>query len=331
MLSVARAVGALGLAHNPEPTWRHGSWFLYNIPVILALLAYNFWADKMIITETPSGRAIELIGHVRVQATRADITARKGIYYEASKLSILYGDALVKGPDYTISSDTLRYIPRPEYLYLSGRAFLDDRYRTIASKTIEVIGDSSVARGEVAIYVKDKDVRIYGDTGYYDLKEKKGHLVGNPRAVIMRQDTMVIRGDVFYMVKDTIWAAGNVTVQSEGTMAWGDTLSAFEQDTTGSGSDSTRPKTEIATLTGACRVQWETGWATSDTVMMTSLDGNVQQMDFVSNAVVHREEGGTLIQVAGARVIAVFDDAGEVSDVYAENLTSGFYMEKKGE
>lgn len=297
--------------------------------VILVILAYNFWADKMIITETPSGRAIELIGRVRVQATKANIIARRGIYYEASKLSILYGDALIKGPDYTISSDTLRYIPRPEYLYLSGRAFLDDRYRTIGSKTIEVIGDSSVARGAVEIYIKDKDVRIYGDTGYYDLKEKKGHLVGSPRAVILRQDTMVIRGDVFYMVKDTIWATGNVTVQSERTVAWGDTLSAFEQDTSELASDSARPKTEIATLTGACRVQWETGWATSDTVKMTSVDGKVKTMDFISNATVHREEGGTLIQVAGAKVIAIFDEEGEVSDVFAERLTSGFYREKR--
>ncbi|MEO0248506.1 MAG: hypothetical protein ABIN58_02960 [candidate division WOR-3 bacterium] len=299
--------------------------------MILALLAYNFWADKMIITETPSGRAIELIGRVRVQATKADITAKMGIYYEASKLSILYGNALVKGPDYTISSDTLRYIPKPEYLYLSGKAFLEDRYRTIASKTIEVIGDSSVARGAVEIYVKEKDVRIYGDTGYYDLKEKKGHLVGSPRAVIQREDTMIIRGNVFYMIKDTIWAVGNVVVQSEGTMAWGDTLSAFEQDTTGAAADSTKPKTEIATLTGSCRVQWETGWATSDTVMMTSLNGKVRQMDFISNATVHREEAGTLIEVAGARVIAIFDDAGEVSDVYAERLTSGFYREKRAD
>jgi len=283
----------------------------------------------MIITETPSGRAIELIGRVRVQATKADITAKMGIYYEASKLSILYGNALVKGPDYTISSDTLRYIPNPEYLYLSGKALLDDRYRTIAARTIEVIGDSSVAKGAVEIYLKDKDVRIYGDTGYYDLNEKKGRLIGNPRAVIQRKDTMLIRGDVFYMVKDTIWAAGNVIVESGGTKAWGDTLSAFERDTTGPLADSARTKTEIATLTGACRVQWEGGWATADTVRMTSLDGKVRRMEFVSNAVVQREEGGTLIRVEGARVVAVFDDSGEVSDVYAERLTSGFYREKR--
>jgi lipopolysaccharide export system protein LptA len=292
--------------------------------VLLALLAYNFWADKMIITETPSGRAIELIGRVRVQATKADITARTGIYYEASKLSILYGNALVKGPDYTISSDTLRYIPKPEYLYLSGKAFLEDRYRTIASRTIEVIGDSSVARGAVEIYLKDKDVRIYGDTGYYDLKEKRGRLIGNPKALIQRRDTMLITGDTFYMLKDTVWAVGNVIVETAGTKAWGDTLSAFEQDTT-------TPKTEIATLVGACRVQWEGGWATSDTVRLISVDGKVRRMEFVSNAVVHREEGGAVIQVSAASVTALFEESGGISDVYAEHLSSGFYREKRRE
>lgn len=301
----------------------------YNIKVILALFAYNFWADKMIITETPSGRAIELIGRVRVQATKADITARMGIYYEVSKLSILYGNALVKGPDYTISSDTLRYIPKPEYLYLSGRAFLEDRYRTISSKTIEVVGDSAVAKGAVDIYVKEKDVRIYGDTGYYDLKEKKGRLLGNPKAIIQRRDTIIILGDVFHMIKDTIWATGNVSVQGKGTRAWGDTLSAFERETTGIKGDSAAPKTEIATLAGTCRVEWDGGWARSDTVRLTSVDGRVRRMDFVSNATVHREEAGSIVEVSGAIVIAFFDEEGAVTDVLAERLTSGFYRERR--
>jgi len=317
--------------------------------MLALLVAYNFSANKMVILETESGRVIQLIGNVHVQGRRADITSRFGMYYEASKLSVLHGNAIVHGPDYTISSDTLRYIPNPEYLYLSGGAFIEDKYRTISSRNIEVIEDSSIARGDVQIYLKQKDILILGDTGYYNLTDKSGKLVGNPRAQINRKDTVVITADTFYMLRDTLWATGRVVVSSGRATAWGDTLSAFESDTAPRKTagpfsvanpdttrlpprDSTgkRPRLEQTVLTGICRVEWEGGWATSDTVVMTSVDGTVAEMDFISHAVVQRTEGSSFLAIEGNRVKALFKE-GEVSEVYADNLTSGLYQERKKE
>ncbi len=290
--------------------------------LLLALTSYNFTANKMIILQTGSGRAVQLIGNVRVKATKADISARYGMYYEVSGLSILHGDALVKGKDYTISSDTLRYIPEPEFLYLSGNAFLEDRYRTISSHNIEVIGDSSVARGDVEIYIKDKDVIIRGDTGYYNLEEKSGKLIGHPTAIINRTDTITISSDTFFMLKDTLWAVGQVNVVSKRATATGDTLITFE---TGSkAGDTTGPKIERTVLAGGCRVQWNNGWAVSDTVEMISKDGVVQEMVFISNATTYRKESSYALGLQGNRIRAIFKND-ELAEIFVDQLSSGVY------
>ncbi len=281
----------------------------------MILLAYTFSADKMVILNTPQGRAYELVGSVEVEDRGTKITAQWGIYYERSRLSVLSGDALVRGPDYTIRGDTVRYSPKT--LLVQGNAFLEDRYRTIKARKVLSVRDSAWATGGVEIFLKKKKITLFGDSGVYDLKEKSGQLVGEARALIARAETVRVEAALFRMVKDTLWAEGGVVARSASWEARGRRMAGVSEE----------GDTERITLADTCRVEWAEGWGEADTVRVLLVNGRVRRLQLVGSAKATRREGSARLTLKADAITLVMDEEGKLAWLESRGVKEGVYSE----
>ncbi len=284
----------------------------------MILLAYTFSAGKMVILNTPQGRAYELLGSVRVEDRGTVITARRGIYYEETELSLLFGDALVKGPDYEMSGDTIRYSPRE--LLVQGNARLEDRHRVITSERVYSVGDSAWASGRVEIYLKKKRITLLGDSGVYDLKEKSGKLLGPAEAVIAREETVRVQAWLFRMIKDTLWAEEGVRARSPSWEAEGKRMAGVSEE----------GDTERITHVDSCKITWAEGWGSADTVRVLLVRGRVRKLELAGSAWATRKEGEASLQLKADAITLIMDEEGRLRWLKARGAKEGVYSEGPG-
>ncbi|MEO0218458.1 MAG: hypothetical protein ABIL72_08035, partial [candidate division WOR-3 bacterium] len=91
----------------------------FKILIILLILSYfEFKADNMEITRTDKGYVYKLRGDVFIKTENYEIYSQIGTYYEDLGISELSGNVLVKGKDYFLKSNYLRYIQKNDELYL---------------------------------------------------------------------------------------------------------------------------------------------------------------------------------------------------------------------
>ena len=120
----------------------------------------------------------------RVVNKETNITSAIGYYYHQTNTAVFYGDVVLKSPESTIYTDSLRYNTNKEIAYFITKTTIIDK-------------DSNV---------------IITHSGYYDTKEEKAFLGNN--AIIKKGDAKVSAQSIDYNKKTKIAIAeGNVTYQ----------------------------------------------------------------------------------------------------------------------
>ncbi len=282
------------------------------------LLQFQFKADRMQVERYDGSFIYYLHGNVWLKTPNYEITANKGIYYERDSLAKLYGNITVRGKDYIMKSDYLEYRRGGEYISLIGKVFLEDSMRIIQAETIRVLGKLAKAKGNLYIFMKNRNIEVRGDSGYYDTNAKIGKVWSDTvHARVMRvQDTVDIRGSMMGVLREDIWITPLFGMQTSRHQARGD--SAYYR--------LTEDSLEVLSIVGEAWILWEGGEGSADTIVVWYKRGNIVKVEFLSSADVEYVSEGKIYSMKAFRIVAHFRED-KLKEVLSEELYEGIVSE----
>jgi len=180
-------------------------------------------AKEVEIVKFDTSRVWLLNGDVTITTENVNILAPRGIYYEDKEMGFLM-DTVVFSTDSTlIVSDTLWYQEEGRFRFVNF-ASVTQPGRFLGSHSMEVVGDSVYLSGPLFVSLYKNGAAFCGDTGIFDLKEHRGKIWENAGATLQRAESLHVNADTFYFFGDTLWAIGDVNVNTSKFEARGDTF-----------------------------------------------------------------------------------------------------------
>ncbi len=263
--------------------------------------------------KSEKGYVYKLKGNVFIRTENYEIYSASGIYYEDSGISELFGNVIVKGRDYFLKSDYLKYIQKYEELYLSGKVYLEDSIRIIKSSEISVKNNFARAKRDVFIYLKDKKILSEGDSANYDLNKKEGKIFKVKYIKIFRDiDTVEIKTNEVSMFKENLKLKPLISLKTLREFSKGDSLTyEVMQDST-----------EKVVIYNNAFILWENGQGSADTIFIYYKNSKIERAHFVNNADVQTKNQEDLIRVKSNLVNVEFFD-GKVQRVICNDLIEG--------
>ncbi len=259
-----------------------------------------------------------LVGDVWIRTQEYEITSGRGIYYESDSLAELFDDVFVRGPGYILRSDYLKYRTDGSYLLVRGDVYLEDSLRIIEAGWIEVVDDVARARDSVYVFLKNRNVVVWGDSAVYNINSGRGKVYGDIRIEILR-DTDTVRIDTRFLEFGPRNFRGIPLERliSRGEAARGDTLDYILN------ADST----ESAVIRGDAYVKWDGGEGYADTVEILYRDNVLLRAVFDGNArVMQRDSSRTIYIEAG--LVRVLFRGGSVYRVRSERIKRAYIREE---
>jgi lipopolysaccharide export system protein LptA len=164
------------------------------------------------------------------------LTSRLGFYDSRNQMAYFKQQVKLVNPGYTMESDTLQYHTASQTAYFKGPTVIQSDnnritcvkgyYNTksnLASFTnrATLFGETSVisadsffynrnsglgkAFGHIVLHDTTEDIRVYGQQGWYNEKQKIAHIYTEPMAEkLMDKDTMLLLADTFFYYGDTL-------------------------------------------------------------------------------------------------------------------------------
>jgi lipopolysaccharide export system protein LptA len=241
-----------------------------------------------------SGEVIYVLsGGVYIKTDEYDIKGSRGTYYEGSG-RVFLTDALIKSPNLTLNSKNLFYDRKANLLELKGNAYFEDNYRRISGNFIRAKGDSAWVFGKVDVLSKGRNLRILGDSAFYDGRNSYGWVKGNSRVIIPSRETLNVSSRTFVLHKDTTFGYGEVFISSPSVSARADT---FMADVRG---DTLRK----IFLFGNVSVTWKNGKGFANYSEISFENGEVSEVILVDSSKVEYAEGGGTVEVEGWKIRA---------------------------
>lgn len=272
----------------------------------------------MDIERGDSGYVYTLVGHVWVKTEEYEITAGRGKYYEQDSLSELWKDVVVRGRNYILKSDYLKYRSPDEYLLLEGKVFLEDSLRRIKSRWIEVIRKVARAKGDVYVFLKNRNVSVEGDSAIYNINSGVGTIWGDISIQILRDgDTVHIDTRMLHVEKENFTAIPLIKLTSSTEEASGDTLHYILN----------RDSTETAIIKGNAFVRWSDGEGKADTIEIIYRQNQILRAIFKGNAVVSRRDSTRYFYIEADRVDVWFS-SGRVQRVLSDFIRNAYIREE---
>ncbi|MEO0164270.1 MAG: hypothetical protein ABIL51_07380 [candidate division WOR-3 bacterium] len=280
--------------------------------MILLFAKFTFNAGSMKILF--SGETIYILSNgVYITTDEYEIKGSYGKYYENSG-KVFLNDASVKSSNLSLFAKSLFYNKYNKFLELKGNAYFEDNYRRISGDIIKSKGDSAWVFGNVDVLSKNRNLRVYGDSAFYDGKNAYGWVRGKSMAVIPSSDTLNIFASMFLLHRDTTFGYGDVVIKSASAEAKGDT---FVADVRG---DTLRK----VFLFGNVSIAWKNGKGYSKIAEMVFEGGELRNLVLRDSARVIYNEGGGTIEVEGG-IIRAKVERDSLKHIRVEKLERGVY------
>jgi hypothetical protein len=254
-----------------------------------------------------------LSGGIYIKTDEYDIRGSRGTYYEGSG-RVFLNDAIIKSSNLILNSKNLFYDRKTGLLELKNDARFEDNYRKISGNLIRAKGDSAWVFGNVDVLSKGRNLRILGDSAFYDGKNSYGWVKGKPKVVIPSKETLSVSSDMFVLNKDTTFGYGNVFISSPSVSAKADT---FIADVKG---DTLRK----IFLFGNVSVSWKNGKGSAKYSEISFENGEISEVLLVDSSRVEYREGEGTVEVEGWMIRAkVKGDT--LNYISVERLDRGIY------
>ncbi len=286
---------------------------------MIYLIAYfQFRAEHMTIDRMGDSFVYTLVGNVWIKTEEYEITSGRGIYYESDSLAELFDNVFVRGPGYVLKSGYLRYRTDGSYLLVKGDVYLEDSLRIIESGWIEVINDVARAKDSVYVFLKNRNVAVWGDSALYNINSGRGKVWGDIRIEILRDtDTVHIDTRFLQFGPRNFRAVPLERLISPREEARGDTLDYILN----------RDSTESAIIRGNAYVKWDGGEGYADTVEILYRNNVLLRAVFVGNARVMQRDSSRTIYIESDLVRVLFE-GGSVSRVFSEGIKKAYIREE---
>ncbi len=286
---------------------------------MIYLIAYfQFRAEHMTIDRMGDSFVYTLVGNVWIKTEEYEITSGRGIYYESDSLAELFDNVFVRGPGYVLKSGYLRYRTDGSYLFVKGDVYLEDSLRIIESGWIEVINDVARAKDSVYVFLKNRNVAVWGDSALYNINSGRGKVWGDIRIEILRDtDTVHIDTRFLQFGPRNFRAVPLERLISPREEARGDTLDYILN----------RDSTESAIIRGNAYVKWDGGEGYADTVEILYRNNVLLRAVFVGNARVMQRDSSRTIYIESDLVRVLFE-GGSVSRVFSEGIKKAYIREE---
>ncbi len=286
---------------------------------MIYLFAYfQFKANHMTIERQGDYFVYTLVGNVWIRTEKYEITSGKGIYYESDSLAELFENVFVRGPGYILKSDYLKYRTDGSYLLVKGGVYLEDSLRIIEAGWIEVIDDVARARDSVYVFLKNRNVAVWGDSALYNINSGRGKVWGRIRIEILRDtDTVHIDTRFLEFGPRNLRAIPLIRLVSSREEARGDTLDYVLN----------RDSTESAIIRGSGYVKWSDGVGYADTVNILYRNNVLLKAVFSGNARITQRDSSRTIHIE-ADLVRVEFGRGDVSRVWSEGIGKAYIREE---
>lgn len=277
---------------------------------LLAKFTFNAGSMKILF----SGETVYILSNgVYITTDEYEIRGSYGKYYESSG-KVFLNDASVKSSKLSLFAKSLFYNKNKGFLELKGNAYFEDNYRNISGNIIRSKGDSAWVFGNVYVLSKKRNLRVYGDSAFYDGGNAYGWVKGNSKAVIPSSDTLNVFANMFLLHMDTTFGYGNVLIKSVSAEAKGDT---FIADIRG---DTLRR----VFLFGNVSIVWKNGKGYSKEAEMVFEGGELRNVVLKDSARVIYNEGGGTIEIDG-NIIRATIERDSLRHILVEELNKGIY------
>ena len=259
-----------------------------------------------------------LIGNVWIKTEKYEITSGKGIYYESDSLAELFDNVFVKGPGYILKSQYLKYRTDGSYLLVKGDVYLEDSLRIIRAGWIEVIDDVAKAKDSVYVFLKNRNVAVWGDSALYNLNTGRGKVWGNIKIEVLRDtDTVHIETRFLSFGTRNFRAIPLIRLYSSQEEARGDTLDyVLNPDSS-----------ESAIIRGNAYVKWADGTGDADTIEILYRGSTLEKATFTGNATVVQRDTSRTIYIEAQLVKVTFRE-GNVSRAWSERIEKAYIREE---
>jgi len=259
-----------------------------------------------------------LVGNVWIKTDQYEITSGKGIYYESDSLAELFDNVFVRGPGYILKSSYLKYRTDGSYLLVEGDVYLEDSLRIIEAGWIEVIDDVAKAKDSVYVFLKNRNVAVWGDSAVYNINSGRGKVWGDIRIEIIRDtDTVYIDTRFLSFGPKNFRAVPLERLISSREEARGDTLDyVLNPDST-----------ESAIIRGNAYVKWGGGEGYADTVEILYRNNMLLKAVFIGNARITQRDSSRTIYIE-ADLVRVFFRNGDVGRVWSEKIKKAYIREE---
>jgi hypothetical protein len=285
--------------------------------LVLALMGaqYRMEAGQMDIVLRGEERVMQMSGGVRIFTEEATLFSERGEYVEERNFVLLIDSVRMEGKDFEVRSEALQYWTESERMIFSGRVRAEDETRTLETKILEFEDGRGSLTGDVRIAFKEKDARFSGSLGTYNLEGNEAWLFGAPEAVIVKEETLVVRADTFHFIGDTVFGGPNVLFQMEKNEGGGESLTYLE---------------DVGSLFGEAWMSWDGGSARCDSLRFAIEEGRMREVTFLGNVRLESESEDGSLSLEGPWMKA-WVLQGELENLEALDLQKGIYADRDKE
>ncbi len=285
---------------------------------MVAISLLRVEAKEVQIVSLDTSRAWVLVGDVTVTTEKVRIYAPRGIYYEGREMGYL-SDTVVFSSDSTlIVSDTMYYWQSERFLFTNYATVLQPK-RFLGAEQIDVVGDYAYLSGPIYVNLLSSNTTFWGDTGVFDIGNKRGKIWRDARLEIRKSDSIKVEADSFYFFEDTLWAVGNVKLKTSKFSVVGDTFYF-------------RPgEKSFAAIWGDTEIKAKNETISTKSISFFTKDGKVEALyasgdvDVLSNS----KEGSTELRSSYSEFH--FGPAGKLEGISAYSNVKGVYRKGEGD
>jgi len=166
---------------------RHHIAGVFVLIIILSSISANSYAqDKLELIHANELRNVQrngknvqqLDGAVQFRRGKYDMYCDNAIRYEATDISIFWGNVRVYGKSDTLTSDSLTVYNRRDILYARGRAKLRSDRRTLSGKRIRYYTEKDEAHAAGNVEMQDRTQYIEADSVWYNRETEDARIYG---------------------------------------------------------------------------------------------------------------------------------------------------------
>jgi lipopolysaccharide export system protein LptA len=297
-------------------------------------------------------------GRVESIVSQEVLTSRVGYFYPDSKNFFFSGKVKFRGPDLTMTTDTLRYQYLQKKVYFYGPTVINrkgtvltcskgwyqteteegvlQKNATITQDSKFIAGDSlyvnpqkgySIGKGHVSYTDTTQPIRLTGDYGFVSDQQKYAYLTGHALLEYrLKKDTLYLHGDTLYSYQDSLGELKSVQAYHG--------VSIFSRDFQGKCDSLSFSKTENRLEMYDAPIVWSKKAELKGVFMVVHLrDTLIQSVEILEKAaaIIEVDSGQYYNQVGGRNMFAYFKENNLVRVDVKGNAQSVYYLEETKE